>query len=792
MTRRLTISWLSTLMCFFSSHGAEDPCVAMLTCDTCISASPLCSWCQAEDFSGKARCRLTSSLSQISSSCLDVTVAASSVIITKNQPLSDEFQVSPQEVTVQLRPGFPVEIEVSVMSPQNYPVDLYLLVDISFTMLDDLRNIETLATSIIDGLKSRSENLRFGFGSFIDKPILPYTKGKNLEVGHIKCKDKVNCPAPLPYSFVNNLPLTDDPTELVETLKYINISGNFDDLEGGFDALLQAIVCKNEIGWRDKAHHLLVLVTDSISQHTAGDGKLAGIVKPHDGNCHLSGSGHGGIYTESLNLDYPSVGLLREKIQENDILVIYTTLKEYIKNHEMMSNAMPGVVIETLEKNSSNIVQLIHQTYDQIVSTIVPTLPHVEGLTVQVASHCNGNGVEKNGMECHNVPLGREVKFSIRLTATDCSLIDKLPSSFVKLQFVGFGTVYINVTSACRCACSDYPSPNASDCHSGMLVCGQCQCPPGRFGEYCNCTEFDRIDVSDCRLIDGDTLCSGHGTCVCQTCLCDEGYEGKFCQCNKAACQQDEFGKICGGFSQGECICSDVSKCNCKEGFTGESCSCIISEKECKNNQHDSRVCSGRGECKCGICTCNEGYRGEFCGLCESKACVRDECKQAEQCALCLAFGTDDIEDGTNCSFHCPQSDTLRIISSSLELHKNDTPLTYCSSSLDDCEYHYSVWVVGSGVQVAIESVCPRPKKSTSGLDSTFWVLIGIAGGVVAAAVLIIILWKIVTTCKDAAEYREFKRENETAKFTQTDNPLYKGPTTQVQNPTYERGSAAY
>ena len=47
-----------------------------------------------------------------------------------------------------------------------------------------------------------------------------------------------------------------------------------------------------------------------------------------------------------------------------------------------------------------------------------------------------------------------------------------------------------------------------------------------------------------------------------------------------------------------------------------------------------------------------------------------------------------------------------------------------------------------------ITTVCPRPKKSTSGLDSTFWVLIGIAGGVVAAAVLIIILWKIVTTCK--------------------------------------------
>ena len=60
--------------------------------------------------------------------------------------------------------------------------------------------------------------------------------------------------------------------------------------EGGFDAIMQAIVCKNEIGWRDKARRLLVFSTDA-GFHYAGDGKLGGIVKPNDGNCHLNSKG---------------------------------------------------------------------------------------------------------------------------------------------------------------------------------------------------------------------------------------------------------------------------------------------------------------------------------------------------------------------------------------------------------------------------------------------------------------------------------------------------------------------
>lgn len=47
---------------------------------------------------------------------------------------------------------------------------------------------------------------------------------------------------------------------------------------GGFDAIMQAIVCKEQIGWRDQARRLLVFSTDA-GFHYAGDGKVCSIQK---------------------------------------------------------------------------------------------------------------------------------------------------------------------------------------------------------------------------------------------------------------------------------------------------------------------------------------------------------------------------------------------------------------------------------------------------------------------------------------------------------------------------------
>lgn len=56
-------------------------------------------------------------------------------------------------------------------------------------------------------------------------------------------------------------------------VKAASVSGNLDAPEGGFDAIMQAVVCNREIGWRTQARRLLVFSTDALF-HYAGDGKV--------------------------------------------------------------------------------------------------------------------------------------------------------------------------------------------------------------------------------------------------------------------------------------------------------------------------------------------------------------------------------------------------------------------------------------------------------------------------------------------------------------------------------------
>lgn len=58
--------------------------------------------------------------------------------------------------------------------------------------------------------------------------------------------------------------------------------------------------------------------------------QLAGIVRPHDGNCYVQrlNSTQNYDYTLSRVLDFPSVGLVRLKLQENDIIPIFASVAE--------------------------------------------------------------------------------------------------------------------------------------------------------------------------------------------------------------------------------------------------------------------------------------------------------------------------------------------------------------------------------------------------------------------------------------------------------------------------------
>lgn len=57
---------------------------------------------------------------------------------------------------------------------EGYPVDLYYLMDLSKSMEDDKNKLYTLGDQLAFTMKKLTSNFRLGFGSFVDKVVMPY------------------------------------------------------------------------------------------------------------------------------------------------------------------------------------------------------------------------------------------------------------------------------------------------------------------------------------------------------------------------------------------------------------------------------------------------------------------------------------------------------------------------------------------------------------------------------------------------------------------------------------------
>jgi len=70
--------------------------------------------------------------------------------------------------------GVPYEFSIEFKRAQGYPIDLYYLMDLSYSMNDDLSQLRRLGQGLSEEMSKTTSNLRMGFGAFVDKPVSPY------------------------------------------------------------------------------------------------------------------------------------------------------------------------------------------------------------------------------------------------------------------------------------------------------------------------------------------------------------------------------------------------------------------------------------------------------------------------------------------------------------------------------------------------------------------------------------------------------------------------------------------
>ncbi|XP_059733729.1 integrin beta-3 isoform X2 [Bos taurus] len=667
------------------------------SCQQCLAVSPTCAWCSDEALPpGSPRCNLKENLLKDNCHPESIEFPISEARILEARPLSDKgtgdssqiTQVSPQRIALRLRPDDSKIFSVQVRQVEDYPVDIYYLMDLSYSMKDDLRNIQNLGTKLASQMRKLTSNLRIGFGAFVDKPVSPYMYISPPEAIRNPCYDmKATCLPMFGYKHV--LTLTDQVTRFNEEVKKQSVSRNRDAPEGGFDAIMQATVCDEKIGWRNDASHLLVFTTDAKT-HIALDGRLAGIVQPNDGQCHVGSDNH---YSASTTMDYPSLGLMTEKLSQKNINLIFAVTESVVNLYQNYSELIPGTTVGVLSTDSSNVLQLIVDAYGKIRSKVeleVRDLP--EELSLSFNATCLNNEVIPGLKSCVGLKIGDTVSFSIEAKVRGCP--QKKEKSFT-IKPVGFkDSLTVQVTFDCDCACQAEAEPFSHRCNNGngTFECGVCRCGPGWLGSQCECSEEDYrpSQQDECSPREGQPICSQRGECLCGQCVCHSSdfgkITGKYCECDDFSCVRYK-GEMCSG--HGQCSCGD---CLCDSDWTGYYCNCTTRTDTCMSS--NGLLCSGRGKCECGSCVCIQpGSYGDTCEKCPT---CPDACTFKKECVECKKFNRGALNEENTCNRYC--RDEIEPVKELKDTGKDAVNCTYKNE--DDCVVRFQYYEDSSGKSI--------------------------------------------------------------------------------------------
>ncbi|KAL0965988.1 hypothetical protein UPYG_G00289120 [Umbra pygmaea] len=798
MDHRLLFSTIFLgILCFCHTQQEGSDCIKAnaQSCGECIQVAEKCGWCTDPKFlkqgeSKSTRCDELEALvkkgcdkAMIENPRGNKTIDLDKPVTNRKKDVAEKLtpdqitQIQPQKLTLNLRSGEPQPFRLKFKRAEDYPIDLYYLMDLSFSMRDDLENVKNLGTDLMREMQKITSDFRIGFGSFVEKTVMPYISTTPAKLIN-PCSSSENCTSP--FSYKNVLKLTSDGGQFNSLVSKQQISGNLDSPEGGFDAIMQVAVCGEAIGWRNVTR-LLVFSTDA-GFHFAGDGKLGGIVLPNDGKCHLENN----MYTMSHYYDYPSIAHLVQKLSDNNIQTIFAVTQDFQPVYQELKNLIPKSAVGTLSSNSSNVIQLIIDSYNSLSSEVIlenSKLP--EGMSISYKANCKNGvvGTGENDRKCSNISIGDEVFFDITIESKKCPA-DRKPQT-IKIKPLGFNEeVEIVVNFICECECSKTGEAASEICHNGngTFECGACRCNEGRIGRMCECstTEVRTDDLdANCRKDNGTDICSNYGDCVCGTCECkkrenpEERYSGKFCECDNFNCDRSG-NKLCGG--HGRCDCR---VCICDANYTGSACDCSLDTSTCL--AANKQICNGRGTCDCGACKCTDPkFQGPTCEICPTCPGV---CAENKDCVQCQAFKSGEKKD--KCEKECSDLTIIKVKDRD-SLPQPGTlkyPFTHCKErDANDCWFYYTYGIQNDSqkeVYVVKTLECP------AGPD-IIPIVAGVVAGIVLIGLALLLIWKLLMIIHDRREFAKFEKEKMNAKWDTGENPIYKSAVTTVVNPKYE------
>ncbi|EDW64210.1 integrin beta-nu isoform X1 [Drosophila virilis] len=762
--------WLFFLLCLgkVASITMDEQCMHSIdSCERCLNTHLSCAWCTDKTYQVRSRCFTRATLLSLNCSESNIYENQPQLELLQQRPLKDyetrdeqAVQVKPQRVFLKLVKGNTQRIKLSYRAARNNPLDLYVLMDLTWTMRDDKDTLEQLGTELTQTLHNLTDNYRLGFGSFADKPampmIMPQLRDNPCAAERERCEPT--------YGYRHHLQLTDDIKAFTAAVAASRITGNLDNLEGGLDALMQVIVCPKQIGWKQQARKVVILVTDGF-MHFAGDGLLAGIVQRNDRKCHLNKAGE---YTGSLVYDYPSLEEIYRELLRRKINVIFAVTEQVFGTYQELSGLMQEISnVEILSADSSNILELIKKSYESFIKRTQFGDNSPEFIKMEYYTDCAGQFPSlRQRNYCSNANVSKEIEFYVDVTLTHYPDNGVLNHKIRVEEASLSAYMDIDVELQRPCPCVEVAEPDDEyarfQCdNQGYLNCGMCVCDQGWTGTFCNCpTDLTNATTNEALLktcrppvdnegngISGE-VCSNHGECDCGSCSCDAGYTGAYCECLECVDCDVE---------RAECYCG---QCVCKYGWSGTQCNCKESTDGCIGPTGE--ICSERGSCDCGVCSCREPYLGEFCEIDPERD--NKVCQFYEPCVHCLIVQKQHMGHCENLNEICSGAQYFFVD----ELEAEAICLVRIVNKHGiQCDSYFSYQVVDHTNYLAIQAVDCEPVNlyAMFGYISLITVLLGL--------IIIGLIWWCLRM-KDAREYARFNEEQ--AKSTRQENPIYRDP----------------